>query len=90
MANYTEPKFIVISWTRYVRRRLHNEHLKIQSAPWEGRFLKLYYDFGQNVIFYFYLGVENLRQINEKFAFFCVKLQVRSYFNSISRDFSNK
>ena len=69
MANYTEPKFIVISWTRYVRRRLHNEHLKIQSAPWEGRFLKLYYDFGQNVIFYFYLGVENLRQIYEKFAF---------------------
>ena len=64
MANYTEPKFIVISWIRYVRRRLHNEHLKIQSAPWEGRFLKLYYDFGQNVIFYFYLGVKNLRQID--------------------------
>ena len=52
--------------------RLHNEHLKIQSAPWEGRFLKLYYDFGQNVIFYFYLGVENLRQIDGKFAFQCM------------------
>ena len=89
MANYTEPKFIVISWTRYVRRRLHNEHLKIQSAPWEGRFLKLYYDFGHNVIFYFYLGVENLRQIDEKLhSMFYVKLHVA--INVISSNFSHK